>query len=266
MTMLSRYRIILPSEHGSWAMMFTPFVIGAGVAGILSAPLWLCGAAALALFLARQPLGLLARVRRGKARANDGPAAWFWSALLLAVAAGAGAWLLLLGRWAILWLAVPAGIVLALTLALSARLGPRQLSVELLGVAGLALSAPAAYVAATGHLDLTAWLTWLLSAAHSVISVLYVRLRIDETHDRASHPQRMAVIGAHGLALAAVVGGALGGWIPPLVMLPLALLLLRAVYVGWRRPRVANIVRFGLAETGFALAFAGLIVAAFALR
>ena len=133
-------------------MMLTPFVIGAGVAARWPLPLWLCLVAALALFLLRQPLSLGLRVARGRARASDGPAAWFWSGLLMAVAVGAGIALLLTNRGMILWVAVPATVVLTITLALSTWRGPRQLGVEMLGVVGLALSAPAAALGQMGDL------------------------------------------------------------------------------------------------------------------
>jgi YwiC-like protein len=266
MNALRRYKIILPSEHGSWAMLATPFIIGAGVAGRLPLALWVCAAAALALFLLRQPVTLLVRVLRGKARPDDAGPAWLWSGLLAVIAIGCGVGLVGMGRAAILWLAIPAGVIMALTVALGAWLGPRRLGVELLGVSGLAMAAPAAYAAASGDLNATAWLTWLIGAAHSVITVLYVRLRIDELHGRASRAQRIAVVAAHGLALAAVIAGIALRLVPALILLPVGLLLLRALYVGWRRPRLDSVKRFGLAETAFALAFAGLVIAAFVIH
>ncbi len=261
---LKRFKIILPTEHGSWSLMITPFIIGAGVAAQLPVSLWICAIAALTLFLARQPLALWVRVRRGRARSSDESAALGWSILLLLVAGAAGGALLALGRWPILWVAGGAAAVLALTLALGALLGPRQLVTELLGVIGLALSAPAAYIAATGQMDVKALLVWGIGALHSVISVLFVRLRINQKHDRASHAQALAVILAHAAALAVVVVMAVSGWLPWLVGLPVGLLLLRAVYVGVRNPPLTDIRRFGLTEMAFALGFAALVILAFA--
>lgn len=263
--LLKRYRMILPTEHGSWSLMLTPFVIGAGVAGKLPSPVWLCLIAVLALFLARQPITLWVRVRRGKGRRANGPAALFWSIILLVIGGLAGIGLLAMGRLQVLWLGLPAVGILIITLAITTWKGPRQLSTELIGVIGLALAAPAAYVAATGQLDLTAWLTWGVSAAHSVISVLYVRLRIDERHDRATYRQAMAVVAAHAFSLAAAVGLALGGVLPPLLAIPVGLLLIRALYAAWRKPPLNDVKRFGFTEMGLALGFAALVIAAFVL-
>ncbi len=269
--MLQRYRIIFPSEHGSWSLTLTPFLIGAGVGVVAGAGAYAAAATTLAfvavmtLFLARQPISLWVRVMRGKGRRTDLGAAQFWSLLLGGLAGLAGGGLLTLGRWPVLWLALPAVGVLALTLALTAALGPRTLAVELIGVIGLALAAPAAYVSVTGHLDTTAWLAWGLCALHSVISVLYVRLRIDERHGRASARETWAVIAAHALSLLAVIAAAGMRWLPPLVALPMGLLLVRALYVAHRRPQIGDVRRFGFAEMGVALSFALLVVLAFLL-
>jgi hypothetical protein len=88
-------------------------------------------------------------------------------------------------------------------------------------------------------------------------------MRIDQKHQRASDAERIGVIAMHALALAIVVEGAFAGWLPPLVILPIGLLLLRALYTGWRQPPVKDVRRFGLTETGFALAFAAIVILAF---
>ncbi len=268
---LKRYRMIFPSEHGSWSLTLTPFLIGAGVGAVAGAATFAVGATALALaavmalFLARQPISLWVRIVRGRGRRADLGAAQFWSLLLGGLAVLAGGGLLALGRWPVLWLGLPAVGVLALTLVLGTALGPRTLLVELIGVIGLALAAPAAYVSMAGRLDATAWLAWGISALHSAISVLYVRLRIDERHGRASRGETWAVVAAHALSLLAVIAAVWMRWLPPLVALPVGLLLVRALYVARRRPQIENVKRFGFIEMGVALSFALLVVLAFLL-
>lgn len=269
---LSRYQIIFPSEHGSWSMLLVPFLIGAGVGLFAASPapgagaaVLLCFLAVMSVFLARQPVALWDRIRRGRGRRAHLPAAIFWAAVLLANGAAAGTGLLALGRWPVLWLALPALGVLALTLALTALRGPRQLGVELIGVTGLALAAPAAYVSATARLDALAWLVWALSALHSVISVLYVRLRIDEQHQRATRRQAVWVVAAHALSVAGLAAAAAAGWLPWPVALPVGLLLVRALVAARRRPRIDDVKRFGFTEMGLGLAFALVVVVAFAL-
>lgn len=269
-TVLNRYKIIIPSEHGSWSLMLVPFITGAGVAAatgraasnaVMAALLGL--AAVLAVFLARQPLTLWVRIARGRGPRSQMPAALFWSLALLAAAGVSGAGLLALGRWPVLWLALPAGAVLVATLTLTQVLGPRRLGTELIGVVGLALAAPAAYIAVAGRLDTLAWLTWAITAGHNLISVLYVRLRIDERHARATRRQALWVVAAHGLSLAAVIATALAGWLPALLALPVALLLARALFVALRRPPLEDVKRFGFTEMGLGLAFAAMVIVAF---
>lgn len=269
-TVLNRYKIIIPSEHGSWSLTLVPFIIGAGVAFAAGSPAHLAGLAALlcllavmALFLARQPLTLWLRIERGRGPRTQRPAARFWSLALLAVAGLSGAGLLALGRWPVLWLALPAVGILLLTVALTLLRGPRQLLTELIGVAGLALAAPAAAVAVTGTLETLAWLVWGITALHNVISVLYVRLRIDEKHGRATRTEAAWVVIAHVLSLAIIVATALMGWVPLLVALPVAGLLIRALVVAQRRPPVEDVKRFGFVEVGAGLTFAALVIVAF---
>ncbi len=268
---VKRYEVIFPSEHGSWSMTLVPFLIGAGTgaaatAGPSAVPgAGLCLLAVLAIFLARQPVGLWLRIWRGRGRRSDLSTAQFWTLALLTVAALAGAGLLALGRWPVLWLAAPAAGVLGLTLVLTIWRGPRQLSTELIGVVGLALAAPAAYLSVAGRFDTTAWLVWAITAGHNAISVLYVRLRIDERHGRATGRQAAWVVAAHAVSLLAVTGAALVGWLPWLVALPVGLLLVRALVVARRRPPITDVKRFGFTEMGLGLAFAAIVVVAFLL-
>lgn len=269
---LKQYKIILPSEHGSWSLMIVPFLTGAGVAAavgsadrLAAAGIGLCLLAVLALFLARQPLTLWIRIARGKGPKSRLSEARFWTVLLATIGGAAGIGLLVLGRWPLLWLAIPAAGVLSITLAIQAIRGPRLLVTELVGVAGLALGAPAAYASAAGWLDGSAWLVWGLAALHSVISVLYVRLRIDHAHGRATDGQAAWVVIAHALSLAVVIGLAAAGWLPWPVSVGVGLLLLRSLVVARRRPAIENVARFGFTEMGLALAFAALVVWAFAV-
>ena len=72
------------------------------------------------------------------------------------------------------------------------------------------------------------------------------------------------MVAAHGVSLALVLGLWGAGWLPGVTVVLLAALLLRAIYVAWRRPDVENVRRFGFAEMGFALAFAAVVIAGFA--
>jgi len=259
-----------PAEHGSWSLLLTPYLIGVGLAAVVRPsngaplPLALFTVLALAVFLARQPVGTLLRIQRGRARRAGLPLAGLWALGLGLLAIGCGAGLLASGRGALLPLAIPALITLAASLAISALAGPRGLALEIVGSLGLALAAPGALAAMTGTLDGLALVAWSISAAHSLVSILYVRWRIAARHDRASQRMRAVVVMSHVVVFAGGVAGGLAGTLPWSLALPFGLLLARAVWVAWRTPPLTDVRRFGFGEMGLALAFAALVVLAYA--
>jgi hypothetical protein len=261
---------IKPAEHGAWSLLLTPFLIGIGLAiamahtadGAILA-LILFAVLALAVFLVRQPAAALVRVWRGRARRSGAGLALQWTFILTAVAAACGLGLLALGRDRLLILAIPAGIIFAVSLLIATLYGPRGLALELVGVLGLAFSAPGAYGAISGVLDAVSLAAWSISAAHSVVSILYVRLRVASRRDRVSNSARMLVAVAHLLAFVGVgIAGVLGG-LPWLTALPFGLLLARALWAAWRNPPLGDVRRFGFTEMGLSLAFAALVVLAY---
>jgi hypothetical protein len=130
---------------------------------------------------------------------------------------------------------------------------------EMAGALGLATAAPAAYVAAIGHLDNTAWILWVLLAAQNGLGVFYVRLRIADTHGRTANRPPVAWI--HGLVLLGLVIAAAMDVIPWLAVLPFAGFLIRAIWAAARVRPVANIKRFGFSEVGAEI-LGGLFIAA----
>jgi hypothetical protein len=254
---LFRKRLIVPTEHGSWSWLLVPFFVGAaipsgiGIAGesaTLASVLILVGG--LCAFLVRQPAAAWLRIRRGRASHADEPLAAGWTLGLALVAGFCLAGLLALGRTALLWLVIPFALVLVLYLvaARSGRAAMRALWTELIGAVGLALMAPAAVIAVTGDLGGLAWALWGLMGLQNALGVLYVRLRLADTHRRPAN--RSIVLVGHGVGLGLVLIAALAKWVPPLAVIPFAAVLLRAVWAV-REPRpVANVRRFGFTEVG----------------
>jgi hypothetical protein len=173
--------------------------------------------------------------------------------------------LFLLGRTALLGLAVPfAAILVAYLLAArSGRAAMRSLSMELAGAAGLALTAPAAYIAATGALAPVALALWALMALQNAMGVLYVRQRLADSKQRDAN--RRLTLWGHVAAFAAVVAAGVLGWTPLLAAVPFAGFLVRALWAV-RQPRpVPNIKRFGFTEVGVELLGGALIAAGYLL-
>ncbi|MBI4299863.1 MAG: YwiC-like family protein, partial [Chloroflexi bacterium] len=53
---LSPWKTLIPKEHGAWAMLLVPFVIGAAVAGRWDLKVTLLLVSVLCLYVARNPL------------------------------------------------------------------------------------------------------------------------------------------------------------------------------------------------------------------
>ena len=258
-----RKKLVIPTEHGSWSWLLVPYFVGLLVAREwnLAAVLVLIGG--MAGFLVRQPAISWMRIRSERGRKSDLGLARAWTIGLGLIAAVCFVWLLLLERAVLLWLLIPMIIIFVLYLVASRqrRSSVRTLWMEVTGAAGLATTAPAAYVAATGTLDGTAWALWGLMAGQNMLGVLYVRLRIADTRGRSM--SRTPVIWGHVGVLLLLIIGAIVEAIPWLAVVPFAGYLARALWAVGRTRPVDNIVRFGFSEIGVEILGGVLVVAGY---
>ena len=256
-----RKSLVIPAEHGSWSWLLVPYFVGVIVAGQWSLASLLVLIGGFSGYLVRQPLTSWLRIRDGRGRKSDLTLAVGWSVGLALVSVLSLLGLLLMGRAALLWLLVPiAGIFIAYIFAArQKRASTRTLGMEVAGAAGLAAMAPAAYIASTTHLDSVAWFLWVLMAAQNTVGVMYVRLRLADTHKRAIN--RVNVMAYHVFVLLVVVVSAGAGWVPWLAALPFAAYLVRAVWATARERPVDNIKRFGFTEVGVEIV-GGILIAA----
>lgn len=260
---LFRRSLILPAEHGSWSWLLVPFFLGAAVGGRVSGALLLVLLGSLSAFLMRQPATAWFRIRRGKGRRSDEGLAARWTLALGLLALLALAGLLALGHGRILLLFAPLSGLLAvyLLVALRQRARLRSLGMEMAGAAGLAISAPAAYAAATGDLNETAWFLWLLAGLLNALGVLYVRRRLGDNRQQGGN--RVGQLLAHGAALLFITLLAFWGAIPWLAVLPFVAVAARAAWLAHRPRPVANVKRFGFTEVGVEAMSAVLIAVAY---
>jgi hypothetical protein len=270
---LFRKSLVVPTEHGAWSWLLVPWLVGAvvGLAAPAGAPvaglaLALTLIGGLSAYMIRQPATAWLRIRQGRGRQADQSLALGWAAGFGVISLLCLLGLFLLGRTALLGLAVPfLAILLAYLLAArSGRAAMRSLSMELAGAVGLALTAPAAYIAATGELTPVAAALWALMALQNAMGVLYVRQRLADSKQRAAN--RSLTLWGHVAAFAAVlVSGALPKGTPLLAAVPFAGFLVRALWAV-RQPRpVPDIKRFGFTEVGVELLGGALIVAGYLL-
>jgi hypothetical protein len=258
-----RKQLVIPTEHGSWTWFLVPYFVGVLVAQEWNLATALVLIGGLAGFLVRQPAISWMRIRSGRGRKADINLAAGWTIGLSLVAVLSFVSLLFLGRAMLLWLLLPMAFIFILYLVASRqrRATVRSLWMEAAGATGLAASAPAAYVAATGTLEGTAWTLWALMAGQNMLGVLYVRLRIADTHGRSM--SRSPALWGHVGVLLVMILAASREAIPWLAVVPFTGYLARAVWAVARARPVGNIKRFGFTEIGVEILGGALIVAGY---
>ena len=261
----------IPKEHGSWAMLIVPLVIGLAVAPAWHRRSLVLLVAAFAFFLLRYPLATLVKTRRrvGSQRAY----LWRWAAIYGGIAGLCGAWLMVVyGLW---WL-VPMGLLGALLVALHLWLVARRQEMSVIGelsaIIGLAMGAPMAYYVAGGQLDTTALLLWLINGLYFGGTVFYIKLKVrqqprspapDKIRDRFVKAKTCLTYQTVALTLVIL----LVAWqkAPALALLAFIPATVKIAYGAWhwQDRKSLSLVRLGVTEIFHSLAFAGLIIVAF---
>jgi hypothetical protein len=186
-----RSALKLPKEHGAWAMLYAPFVLGVAVAGRVNWQILLLLFSATAAFISRESLLVYWRAR---ARGREAPEAGSALLLYLALAAAFGSTLVF--AFKLFWL-IPLGVIGAALLLINGkqatRMEERSMMGEILAIGGLTMTAPAAYYAASGRWEMVGFWLWLLSALYMASSVFYIKLRVYRLNPRKQAEQRQAL-------------------------------------------------------------------------
>jgi hypothetical protein len=239
-----RRSVAVPGDHGSWVFLFSPLLIGLFAGGRWhTASLYLI-VACLAAFMARQPLTLAVKIFSGRRPREDLSAALFWIVVYSTISLVHVAGLVIRGFGYVLYLALPGIPVFAWYLFLVSRKAERrQLLVELLATAVLALSATAAFWVGRGAPDPVGWLLWLLTWAQSAASIVYAYLRLRQrVLPERPGPRQRLVMGRAALSwatanLVLVVVLGFAGQVSYWLVLPFAVQWLEVGY-GIARPAV----------------------------
>lgn len=264
--MESRFRPPLAREHGAWVMFLTPLLMGSAVAGSFTLATLLLTFTALGFFLLRFPLTLAIKTRATDQRAY----ALTWCAIYAALTAAFGILLLLSTRLAALVpLGAMGGVTLGIYLILAARRAEMSIWGEWVGIAGLGLSAPAAYLVGAGALDENAYALYALNVLYFGGTVVYVKFKVRQQPRTAPmnwvgklRAGRVA-IAYHVWAVAMIALAASIGWVPVLVLLVFILPMCKVMGGVLANPARLNIKRIGFIELGFTLAFLLIVVAAY---
>ena len=215
---------MLPKEHGAYGQLGFPLVTALIVVGPAYASV-LVAAAALALFLAHEPMLVLLGYRGGRARTTDAPRAWWW--LTGALVAGTATAILALDatpaglRWTFLVPALPAAWV-----AYAAIHGHEKTS---LGESGAAVAFAAAALplcAGAGRADIGAAIAvafaLLFVLATLAVRVIVLRTRAGGDHSavRRTRAATAAIAGFGTLAALLGVSDGLVTWLTIAAIVP----------------------------------------------
>jgi hypothetical protein len=251
-----RSRLKLPKEHGAWAMLYVPFVLGVAVAGRFNWPVLLLLLSTTALFISRESLLVW---RRARARGREANGAGKPLLIYLALAAGFG--LPLIFAFKLFWL-VPMGVIGAALLIVNSeqatRLEERAIAGESLAICGLTLTAPAAYYVASGRWEGTALWLWLLSAFYFASSVFYIKLRIYRLNPRKQIEQRRAWQSCafyHSFLIVALAVLIFAGNLSLFALIAFAPALIRTFWSLFKPKTQVNLTRAGILEIVYSLFF-----------
>ncbi len=169
--------------------MLGPFIIGTAAAGGPNIASTILLFAALSLFLIRQPITILVKVRTHRRHRRDTAPALFWVVVYSVLIGLSTTSLILRGFQQLLLLAIPAAPVFTWYLYLISKRKERgQRGVELVGAGVLALAAPGAYWVSGGNDNFLAWILWSLSWLQSTASIVNIYLRLEQRQLNTPHP------------------------------------------------------------------------------
>ena len=254
-----RSKLKLPKEHGAWAMLYVPFVLGVAVAGTVNLAVVLLLVATSALFISRESLLVWWRAQK---RGRQTQAAKDSQRLLLiyfAVATLTGLPLVLVYKF--YWLLV-FGLLGAALLVINGwkatDFEDRTVQSEVVAILGMTMTAPAAYSVASGQWTSKALWLWALSAAYFASSVFYVKLRVTGLHAKKVDDKRRArwqCIGYHGFLLVSLLALAVTRSLPLFLLIAFAPVLARTAWSLFKPSNHLNLKRIGIAEIIYSLIF-----------
>lgn len=261
-----RFKPPLPKEHGSWAMLAVPLLIGWLIAPDPQASALFAIGAVLGLFLARYPIELLIKTRKRNSMLIG------WSILYAALSIFSAGWLLVIDRLIGL---IPIGLLGAALMLFRFRMAARRQDMsalgELSGIAALALGAPIVYYAASGQLNGTALAVWLINLLYFGGTVFYIKLKVRQqprlpTPDRIGERviQAKACLTYQAATLALVVALIFlqsRSILILLAFLPMTIKVLYGAY-RWQDKRSLSLPRLGLIELFHSALFAALVIVA----
>jgi len=194
--------VALPAEHGGWALIFEPIVLGLLVAPSLAG--LLIGAGAFACFLARHPIKLALGDRRKQHVLRRTPFADRFALLYVTLAVACFTFVVAnTSREALVPLVVAVPLVLV-QLIYDGLGHSRKLMPEIAGALAVG-SISSAIALAGGRPKATAYALWVIVACRHVPTILYLRVVLSRRRQREQIAATGPVIAVQLLALFVVL-------------------------------------------------------------
>lgn len=238
--------VALPAEHGGWSLLLEPIVLALVLAPTV--PGLFLSLGAVGAFLARHPFKLAVANWRRKQRSARTMMAERFAMFFVLIAIIALAFAIKTGGTVVLFplmLAMP-GAMLQLFYDSIGR--SRALIPELAG--SISTGAVATAIAMSGGWPRpVAFGLWVILAARSAPAVLYVRARLQQLHGKQASASGVIVV--HFLAVLVVISLATKQLAPVVAVLPMLILLSRAIIGFSKRDRQVTAKKLGLREVAF---------------
>ncbi|HSE29977.1 MAG TPA: YwiC-like family protein [Pyrinomonadaceae bacterium] len=257
MSQVTRFRAVaLPPEHGGWALIIEPIVLG-----LLVAPSMVglfISLAALACFLARHPIKVAIGDRRRKRLLQRTSLADRFALLYvtLAVVFFSTAVGITADRGFLLPLVIALPLIV-IQLLYDVRGQSRKAIPEILGALAVG-SISTAIALAAGWSKATAYALWIIIACRHVPTILYLRVLLNRRREKQRPMVNGTVVVVQVLALIAIIVLLFFKIAPASAILVFAILFIRAV-VGLFNHRAPTPKQLGISEIIFG-AFAVLMV------
>jgi hypothetical protein len=254
---------IITKEHGSWAVLLIPITVAAATVGAFTANAALLVVSAVGVFMSYVPLNALLRNFIDSSLDREHVIAHsLWGMIYLAVGVAAALPLVHQGFWMIFPLGSIAVLLFFINFLLIRSLQKNVLT-DLVGVAGLALGAPAMYYVLTLSLDHQAWILYVMNILFFGSSVVYVHLKIRVTRGKKSDWTLLEKLAAgrlnlayHAFVIAIVLALSLYRLTPATAVLAFVPMTIHAMYGTYRLSSRVSFSRLGFALLAHSIGFA----------
>ncbi|MFQ6103557.1 MAG: YwiC-like family protein [Candidatus Glassbacteria bacterium] len=262
-------KVLIPKEHGTWAMLLIPYSIGVAVSGGFSTKTIYGLVGVLMLFLSRPSLMILLKERQFHGRYPVGARKlWFNFGIPAVSGMGVFFWLFIkYSLWQLLLIGWVGIVLFLLYTWCTLHRMERAFFGQIVGILMLTFTTTLAVYISRGRLTREAFILWLLNALYFTLSVFYIKMRVRTSTCRdglATNRVKFALakncLAYLTILMLIIVILILTQWVPVLVVLAFVPVTAHTLWGTITLQPKLEIMREGLIQTGLALIFAVLVI------